>query len=141
MNHVQRVLQISSSARPNNTPGYGLHPWSLSRYQPGILDKWFSNDRALELLVDAYEAVFNFPSFPDEEYDDEHVQNAKQALTDVANKHSVAFVKVVQALRVAITGREVGVGIYDTLHILGRQEVGKRVLLVLDSMARKAEIP
>ena len=46
---------------------------------------------------------------------------------------------IIHALRVAVTGKAAGFGMFDTLAILGRQRSCNRIQIALDELAKRVE--
>jgi glutamyl-tRNA synthetase len=59
----------------------------------------------------------------------------EQLLRTFAAEHGTKLGPIVNALRVAVTGRAVGFGLYETLTILGRARVLRRIDLALERVA------
>jgi glutamyl-tRNA synthetase len=57
--------------------------------------------------------------------------NLEKALQDFCAGRSIKPAELVHPLRVATTGVEVGIGLFDSLAILGRDEVLRRIELAL----------
>src|SRR5690606_2909790 len=54
-------------------------------------------------------------------------EEAKQILTDVLEENNIKMGKVMQALRVSITGAGAGPDLMNIINILGREETAKRI--------------
>jgi glutamyl-tRNA synthetase len=68
-------------------------------------------------------------------FDAEHCE---AAIRDFVEKEGIKIGEIIHALRVAVTGKATGVGMFETLEILGRESVLCRIERAMRK-ARKAE--
>jgi glutamyl-tRNA synthetase len=61
------------------------------------------------------------------------------ALHGFCETHGVGVGDIIHALRVAVTGKAAGFGMFDTLAILGRQRSCNRIQIALDELAKRVE--
>ena len=61
------------------------------------------------------------------ELTDYHHEVLEAAFTAILERHGLKTKDLAQALRVALCGRPVSPGIYDTLMLVGREEVAARL--------------
>ena len=65
--------------------------------------------------------------------------NAKNILQDVLEQEDVKMGKVMQALRLSLTGAGAGPDLMDIIEILGKNEVVERIEIALDSLSNKVK--
>lgn len=89
-----------------------------------ISKKW--NTEAVKVL-ELYAIALEKESFVDAE-------KAKLILTDVLEQEGIGMGKVMQALRVSITGKGAGPDLMEIIEILGKDEITERIRLALDML-------
>ena len=62
------------------------------------------------------------------------VESLEKILRGIAEEKGLSFSKVAQPLRVAVTGSHVSPPIFDTLHLLGKEQTIKRVEYALENL-------
>ena len=71
--------------------------------------------------------------------DDLNKENAKNVLQNVLEQEGVKMGKVMQALRLSLTGAGAGPDLMDIIEILGKNEVVKRIEIALNSLSNKVK--
>ena len=89
------------------------------QYDPKSVEKRLKKAGASDLLKSFVPALQALPSWEAPALD--------KLLHDFATEKAIKPAEMVHPLRVAITGTEVGIGLFDTLEILGREEVLHRI--------------
>jgi glutamyl-tRNA synthetase len=92
-------------------------------YDPKAVEKKLKNAEAAELLAGFKSILADIQPY--------EAAALEQALNTFCEQHGVKRNVLVHALRVAVTGSEVGLGLYETLVILGRDETLRRIDLGL----------
>lgn len=89
-----------------------------------LIEKFFNAETqiTLELVVKELEALSNW------DYD-----SIAKVFNDLIQKTGLGLGKIAQPVRVALTGRTISPGVYEILHLLGKQESLKRVRKFLSS--------
>ncbi len=88
--------------------------------------KKFLKESVREALEDLYSRL-EMSDFKDEE-------SLKKAFEETMEKFNVKMVKLAQPVRIALTGKTVGPGIYEMLAVLGKEESLKRFRKLLDAV-------
>ncbi|HHT9129443.1 MAG TPA: glutamate--tRNA ligase [Candidatus Brocadiaceae bacterium] len=88
-------------------------------YDQAAVDKFLKKEGIVELLKEAYSALSLVDNF-----DKKHLEDCLRALTV---KISIGFSKLAQPLRVAITGKSVSAGIFETMELLGKERTLNRL--------------
>jgi glutamyl-tRNA synthetase len=99
-------------------------------YDPKAVDKKLRKSDAAELLTGFRAALTGSQQF--------EPAPLEQLLTTFCEERAAKKNVLVHALRVAVTGSEVGLGLYETLVILGRDEVLRRIDLGLQLAGTKS---
>jgi glutamyl-tRNA synthetase len=89
------------------------------RYDPKAVEKKLKKDGAADVLAD-----FRAALAPAEPFEPAHLE---ELLNSFCEQRGLKKNVLVHALRVAITGSEVGLGLYETQVILGREETLRRI--------------
>ena len=79
------------------------------------------NRQLLERIREAVEGVTDFSQ-----------ANLEPVFQKIMDEAGIKFGKIAQPLRVAITGRTESPGIFETMTVLGRPEVAKRLAAAID---------
>ncbi len=108
--------KVSTLAEVPRLVGFAFGPVEIDQK---AWDKVMGKDGAPEALAAAREALVSV-----EPFDEQHVE---QALRAVAERLGVKPGALFQPLRVALTGRTVSAGIFESLALLGREESLARV--------------
>ena len=88
-------------------------------YDPKAVDKRLRKDGAMDILRAAAEELKAAPSFA--------VADLEQVLKSWCERRGVKIGDLNHVLRVATTGQQVGIGLFETLSILGKEETLKRI--------------
>lgn len=88
-------------------------------YDQVAVDKFLKKEGITKLLEEVHSALFLVKDF-----DKKNLEDSLRALTE---KVGVGFSKLAQPLRVAITGRSVSAGIFETMELLGKDKTLKRL--------------
>ena len=88
-------------------------------YDPAAVDKFLKKEGICELLKDVHSAISLIDNF-----DKKHLEDSLRALT---TRVGVVFSKLAQPMRVAITGKSVSAGIFETMDLLGKERTLNRL--------------
>ncbi len=83
-------------------------------YDPAAVDKFLKKEGAGDLLREVHATLSVVNNF-----EKKHLEDSLRALT---GKIGVGFSKLAQPIRVAITGKSVSAGIFETMELLGREK-------------------
>jgi glutamyl-tRNA synthetase len=97
-------------------------------YDPQAVQKRLRKEGARELLLAAAEVIS--ATIP---FDHTTLEARIRAFCDA---HQVKFGDVNHVLRVAVTGQTTGVGVFETLAILGKEEMAKRIAHALNAVMK-----
>lgn len=100
-------------------------------YDAAAVDKFLKKERIAVLLKEVYAALSSAVNF-----DKKNLEDSLRALTE---KAGVGFSKIAQPLRVAITGKSVSAGIFETMELLGKEKTLKRLTYATDNLCEKTE--
>ena len=78
------------------------------------MDKFLKKEGIGELLKEVHSAISLIDNF-----DKKHLEDSLRALT---TRVGVGFSKLAQPMRVAITGKSVSAGIFETMELLGKEK-------------------
>ncbi len=101
-------------------------------YDPAAVDKFLKKEGAGDLLREVHatlSAVNNFEK--------KHLEDSLRALT---GKIGVGFSKLAQPIRVAITGKSVSAGIFETMELLGREKTLGRLAHAISTVCADSKI-
>lgn len=96
-----------------------------------VSKKW--NDEAVKVLS-AYKSALSKESSID-------AASAKSALENAAASVNIGVGKIMQALRVAVTGNASGPDLMMTMEIIGKEEVVKRIEYALNTLHVNSKAP
>ena len=82
-------------------------------YDQASVDKFLKKEGICELLKEVHSAISLIDNF-----DKKHLEDSLRALT---TRVGVGFSKLAQPMRVAITGKSVSAGIFETMELLGKE--------------------
>jgi len=82
-------------------------------YDPAAVDKFLKKEGIGELLKEVHSAISLIDNF-----DKTHLEDSLRALT---TRVGVGFSKLAQPMRVAITGKSISAGIFETMELLGKE--------------------
>jgi glutamyl-tRNA synthetase len=88
-------------------------------YDPKAVEKFLKKPGATDILTEFGQILNDMPTFD--------APSTDKALHDYATAKALKPGDIVGVVRVAVTGSTVGFGLFDTLAILGRDEVGRRM--------------
>jgi glutamyl-tRNA synthetase len=100
-------------------------------YDQAAVDKFLKNEGVGELLKEVYSAISSTDTF-----DKKNLEDTLRALTE---KLGVGFSKLAQPMRVAITGKSVSAGIFETMELLGKEKTLKRLDYVIKNLCKTSE--
>ncbi len=101
-------------------------------YDPAAVDKFLKKEGIMELLKEVHAALTS-----QDHFDKVHLEDCLRALTV---KMGIGFSKLAQPLRVAITGKSVSAGIFETMELLGKQKTLKRLEYTIKNLFKTSEI-
>jgi len=88
--------------------------------------KKFLKDKVKEPLEYLYSRLEQADSFSEE--------SLKKVFEDTMEKYQIKMMKLAQPVRIALTGRTIGPGIYEMLLVLGKEESLKRFRRLLNAV-------
>lgn len=101
-------------------------------YDPGAVDKFLRKDATAGLLQEALSELSKIQDFKKESLED--------CLRVLTQRHKIGFGKLAQPLRVAITGRTVSAGLFETMELLGRQKTLQRLAHCLSTFCKAGSV-
>lgn len=104
----------------------------IIEYDPVAVDKFIKKEGVIELLKEVHSALS-----PQDSFNKAHLEDCLRALT---GKIGVGFSKIAQPLRVAITGKSVSAGIFETMELLGKEKTLKRLEYTIKNFSETSEI-
>lgn len=93
-------------------------------YEEKAVKKWLSKDYVPKLLRKMKELFAEL-----EPFDESALENV---LREFVGQSELSTVKILQSIRVAVIGKSVGLGIFETLELLGKKKVLRRLDNTLD---------
>jgi glutamyl-tRNA synthetase len=105
----------------NGLEFYFQHPQS---YNEKGINKYFKPESTPKLLILAKEALNRISIF--------NVENIEKTIRDLAENHNVSAAKIIHPLRLALTGSTASPGIFDIIHILGKERINHRIELAVN---------
>ena len=100
-------------------------------YDPAAVDKFLKKEGIGELLKEVHSAISLIENF-----DKTHLEESLRALT---TRVGVGFSKLAQPMRVAITGKSVSAGIFETMELLGKEKTLNRLDYSTKHLCEKSE--
>ncbi|HLG29388.1 MAG TPA: glutamate--tRNA ligase, partial [Candidatus Brocadiales bacterium] len=88
-------------------------------YDEAAVEKFIKKDGVSNLLKEAYAELSNLDGF--------EIEKLEACLRILTEKYKIGFGKLAQPLRVAITGKSVSAGIFETMELLGKEKTIKRL--------------
>lgn len=88
-------------------------------YDEAAVEKFIKKDGVSNLLKEAYAELSNLDGF--------EIEKLEACLRILTEKYKIGFGKLAQPLRVAITGKSVSAGIFETMELLGKEKTLKRL--------------
>jgi glutamyl-tRNA synthetase len=107
--------------------GYFFTPDDGYEYDPAALKKWFKGPDALSVVTDVRQTTAAIDPFD--------LATIEEVMREWIEQRGEKVIRVLQPIRVAVTGKMVGPGLFDVLELLGKDAVLAR----LDRAA--AELP
>ena len=100
-------------------------------YDQASVDKFLKKEGICELLKEVHSAISLIDNF-----DKKHLEDSLRALT---TRVGVGFSKLAQPMRVAITGKSVSAGIFETMELLGKERTLNRLDYSTKHLCEKSE--
>jgi len=100
-------------------------------YDQAAVTKFLKREGVGELLREVYAAVS-----PIDNFDKKNIEDSLRNLTE---KLGVGFSKLAQPMRVAITGKSVSAGIFETMELLGKEKTTKRLNYAMKNLCATSE--
>jgi len=100
-------------------------------YDPASVGKFLKKEGIGELLKEVHSAISLIENF-----DKTHLEESLRALT---TRVGVGFSKLAQPMRVAITGKSVSAGIFETMELLGKERTLNRLDYSTKHLCEKSE--
>jgi glutamyl-tRNA synthetase len=88
-------------------------------YDEAAVKKFFGKDGVANLLKESHTELSKLDGFD--------IEKLEACLRTLTEKYKIGFGKLAQPLRVAITGRSVSAGIFETMELLGKEKTLKRL--------------
>lgn len=101
-------------------------------YQPEAVDKFLKSEDLMGLLQEVYEGLSGLEEFKKE--------TLEHCLRGLVERKRIGFGKLAQPLRVAITGRTVSAGLFETMELLGKEKTLKRLAHCLHTFCRAGSV-
>ena len=100
-------------------------------YDQAAIDKFLKKEGVGKLLKEVYSAISRVDSF--------NKQDLEDSLRALTEKLGVGFSKLAQPMRVAITGKSVSAGIFETMELLGKEKTLKRLSYAIKNLCETSE--
>lgn len=100
-------------------------------YDQAAVDKFLRKEGVGELLKEVHSAISPLDTF-----DKKTLEDTLRALTE---KLGVGFSKLAQPMRVAITGKSVSAGIFETMELLGKEKTLGRLSYTVKNLCETSE--
>ena len=100
-------------------------------YDQAAVTKFLKREGVGELLREVYAAVS-----PIDNFDKKNIEDSLRNLTE---KLGDGFSKLAQPMRVAITGKSVSAGIFETMELLGKEKTTKRLNYAMKNLCATSE--
>ncbi len=100
-------------------------------YDQAAVDKFLRKEGVGELLKEVHTAISQIDTF-----DKKTLEDSLRALTE---KLGVGFSKLAQPMRVAITGKSVSAGIFETMELLGKERTLSRLSYTIKNLCETSE--
>lgn len=101
-------------------------------YDQVAVDKFLKKEGMADLLKEVYSAIVSVKDF-----DKQNLEDSLRALTA---KIGTGFAKLAQPIRVAITGKSVSAGIFETMELLGKENTLKRLDYTIKNVCENSSI-
>jgi glutamyl-tRNA synthetase len=100
-------------------------------YDQVAVDKFLKKEEMADLLKEVHSAILSVKDF-----DKKHLEDSLRALTA---KVGAGFSKLAQPIRVAITGKSVSAGLFETMELFGKEKTLKRLDYTIKNLCKKSE--
>jgi len=100
-------------------------------YDQASIGKFLKKEGICELLKEVHSAISLIDNF-----DKKHLEDSLRALT---TRVGVGFSKLAQPMRVAITGKSVSAGIFETMELLGKERTLNRLSYTIKNLCETSE--
>ena len=101
-------------------------------YDNVAVEKFLKKEGVGKLLKEVHSAISPLENFDK--------QSLEACLRNLTEKLGVGFSKLAQPLRVAITGKSVSAGIFETIELLKKEKTLKRILYTINNLCETPEI-
>jgi glutamyl-tRNA synthetase len=101
-------------------------------YDNVAVEKFLKKEGVGKLIKEVHSAIFPLENFDK--------QSLEACLRNLTEKLGVGFSKLAQPLRVAITGKSVSAGIFETMELLKKEKTLKRILYTINNLCETPEI-
>ncbi|MFY0672909.1 MAG: glutamate--tRNA ligase [Bacteroidia bacterium] len=127
-NYIEKVIEIIKEKATFSSDFWELSSYFFCaphEYAQHVIDKkWDSDAQVLfKALADKYDSINNFSS-----------ENAEMAFQATGAEQGIESGKYMQLLRVMVTGVGAGPAIYETLALIGKDEVVSRINKAIESL-------
>ncbi|MFN3533695.1 MAG: glutamate--tRNA ligase [Candidatus Brocadia sp.] len=103
----------------------------MVEYDQVAVDKFLKKEGVGELLKEVYSAISRIDTFDKKTLED--------SLRDLTERLGIGFSKLAQPMRVAITGKSVSAGIFETMELLGKEKTLKRLDYAIKNLCKTSE--
>ncbi|HHT9105860.1 MAG TPA: glutamate--tRNA ligase [Candidatus Wujingus californicus] len=101
-------------------------------YDNVAVEKFLKKEGVGKLIKEVHSAISPLENFDK--------QSLEACLRNLTEKLGVGFSKLAQPLRVAITGKSVSAGIFETMELLKKEKTLKRILYTINNLCETPEI-
>jgi len=113
--------------------GYFYDADDAYEFDPASLKKWLKTEEAIDTLRSAQDILRDVEPFD--------VQTLEAAIRAWIDETGAKTIRVLQPIRVAVTGRMVGPGLFDVLDLLGKESVLARLARAIAEVPKTHEPP
>ncbi|QTA38219.1 glutamate--tRNA ligase [Thermosipho ferrireducens] len=100
-------------------------------YEEAYVEKFLNKEFSKKVLTTAYEYF--------SQLEDYSIENVEKVLRSIAKELELGTKKVFQTIRGAVTGKLVTPGLFETIHVLGKEKTLKRIKRTVHFMETLAE--
>ncbi len=100
-------------------------------YDPQAVKKWWTKDNPAEILGGLRDVLAAIEGF--------EVEKVEGAIWTYLDEKGIQRIKGMQPLRIALTGKSVGPGLFDIITLLGKEKVIERLERAIRHLTRKHE--
>ncbi|MFQ5863453.1 MAG: glutamate--tRNA ligase [Candidatus Brocadiales bacterium] len=101
-------------------------------YDPAAVDKLLKKGTIPELLQEAHSELSRVKDFDKD--------SLERCLRGLVKRRGIGFGKLAQPLRVAVTGKTVSAGLFETMELLGRQKTLQRISHCLSTFCKTSSV-